>query len=66
MSPEEGDPHIQFLEGNAERLPIEDATYDAYTIAFGIRYALENTAIFTQPLETARTSKPLSTMLTVS
>jgi demethylmenaquinone methyltransferase/2-methoxy-6-polyprenyl-1,4-benzoquinol methylase len=25
------------VEGNAEQLPFADATYDAYTIAFGIR-----------------------------
>lgn len=28
---------IQWVEGNAERLPFEDQTFDAYTIAFGIR-----------------------------
>lgn len=30
-------PRIQFLEANAEELPIEDDSYSAYTIAFGIR-----------------------------
>uniref|UniRef100_A0A8D9FG86 2-methoxy-6-polyprenyl-1,4-benzoquinol methylase, mitochondrial n=1 Tax=Cacopsylla melanoneura TaxID=428564 RepID=A0A8D9FG86_9HEMI len=30
-------PRIQFLEANAEELPIEDKSYSAYTIAFGIR-----------------------------
>lgn len=28
---------IAFVEANAEELPFEDATFDAYTIAFGIR-----------------------------
>lgn len=28
---------LTFVEGNAEELPFEDATFDAYTIAFGIR-----------------------------
>ena len=28
---------ISFVEGNAEALPLPDATFDAYTIAFGIR-----------------------------
>ena len=29
--------HLDFVEANAEELPFEDATFDAYTIAFGIR-----------------------------
>lgn len=29
--------HIEFIEGNAEELPFEDNSFDAYTIAFGIR-----------------------------
>ena len=28
---------ISWLKGNAECLPVSDNTYDAYTIAFGIR-----------------------------
>lgn len=28
---------LEFVEGNAEELPFEDNTFDAYTIAFGIR-----------------------------
>jgi demethylmenaquinone methyltransferase/2-methoxy-6-polyprenyl-1,4-benzoquinol methylase len=28
---------IEFVQGNAESLPLPDATFDAYTIAFGIR-----------------------------
>ncbi|MGD0640012.1 MAG: bifunctional demethylmenaquinone methyltransferase/2-methoxy-6-polyprenyl-1,4-benzoquinol methylase UbiE [Roseiarcus sp.] len=28
---------IRFVEGNAEALPLPDSTFDAYTIAFGIR-----------------------------
>ena len=28
---------VDFVEANAEKLPFEDATFDAYTIAFGIR-----------------------------
>jgi len=31
------DGRIDFVEANAEALPIEDATFDGYTIAFGIR-----------------------------
>jgi demethylmenaquinone methyltransferase/2-methoxy-6-polyprenyl-1,4-benzoquinol methylase len=30
-------PHLDFVEANAEELPFADATFDAYTIAFGIR-----------------------------
>ncbi len=29
--------HIDFIEANAESLPFEDNSFDAYTIAFGIR-----------------------------
>ena len=29
--------HVDFVEANAEDLPFADATFDAYTIAFGIR-----------------------------
>jgi len=29
--------HVEFVEANAEELPFENATFDAYTIAFGIR-----------------------------
>ncbi len=29
--------HVDFVEANAEELPFDDATFDAYTIAFGIR-----------------------------
>lgn len=28
---------MEWIEGNAEHLPFDDASYDAYTIAFGIR-----------------------------
>ena len=28
---------VEFVEANAEQLPFPDATFDAYTIAFGIR-----------------------------
>ena len=28
---------LTFLEGNAEKLPLEDNSFDAYTISFGIR-----------------------------
>jgi 2-methoxy-6-polyprenyl-1,4-benzoquinol methylase len=28
---------ISWLQGNAECLPLEDNSFDAYTIAFGIR-----------------------------
>jgi demethylmenaquinone methyltransferase/2-methoxy-6-polyprenyl-1,4-benzoquinol methylase len=31
------DGRVAFVEGNAEALPVEDATFDGYTIAFGIR-----------------------------
>jgi demethylmenaquinone methyltransferase / 2-methoxy-6-polyprenyl-1,4-benzoquinol methylase len=30
-------PRVAFVEGNAEALPLPDAVFDAYTIAFGIR-----------------------------
>src|ERR1700730_11041254 len=32
-----GPKKIAFVEGNAEALPLSDASFDAYTIAFGIR-----------------------------
>lgn len=28
---------MEFVEGNAERLPFEDNSFDVYTIAFGLR-----------------------------
>jgi ubiquinone/menaquinone biosynthesis C-methylase UbiE len=28
---------VQFVEGNAEKLPFDSASFDSYTIAFGIR-----------------------------
>ena len=28
---------LEFVEGNAERLPFEDESVDVYTIAFGLR-----------------------------
>ncbi|MBL8580811.1 MAG: bifunctional demethylmenaquinone methyltransferase/2-methoxy-6-polyprenyl-1,4-benzoquinol methylase UbiE [Rhizobiaceae bacterium] len=31
------DPMVDFVEANAEELPFADGTFDAYTIAFGIR-----------------------------
>jgi demethylmenaquinone methyltransferase / 2-methoxy-6-polyprenyl-1,4-benzoquinol methylase len=31
------DDRVTFIEGNAEALPFEDRSFDAYTIAFGIR-----------------------------
>jgi demethylmenaquinone methyltransferase/2-methoxy-6-polyprenyl-1,4-benzoquinol methylase len=31
------DHQVQFIEGNAEELPFPDRSFDAYTIAFGIR-----------------------------
>lgn len=31
------DQHLTFVEANAEELPFDDNTFDAYTIAFGIR-----------------------------
>lgn len=31
------DSNVDFLEGNAEQLPFDDASFDGYTIAFGIR-----------------------------
>lgn len=31
------DANLDFVEGNAEALPFQDASFDAYTIAFGIR-----------------------------
>jgi 2-methoxy-6-polyprenyl-1,4-benzoquinol methylase len=30
-------PQLSFLEANAEKLPLEDNTFDVYTVAFGIR-----------------------------
>ena len=29
--------HLTFVEANAEELPFDDNSFDAYTIAFGIR-----------------------------
>jgi len=34
---EKNEPSIEWVCGNAERLPFPDASFDAYTIAFGIR-----------------------------
>ena len=36
-TPERFRDRIEFVQGNAESLPLPDATFDAYTIAFGIR-----------------------------
>ena len=36
-APERFKGRIDFVTGNAESLPLPDATFDAYTIAFGIR-----------------------------
>jgi demethylmenaquinone methyltransferase/2-methoxy-6-polyprenyl-1,4-benzoquinol methylase len=36
-TPARFDGAIEFVEGNAESLPLPDASFDAYTIAFGIR-----------------------------
>ena len=36
-APERFAEQLDFVEGNAERLPFEDRRFDAYTIAFGIR-----------------------------
>lgn len=33
----DGEPLVQFVQGDAEKLPFEDNTFDAYTIAFGLR-----------------------------
>ena len=46
---------IELIEGNAESLPFEDKSFDAYTIAFGIR----NVPRFEQAIEEAyRVLKP--------
>ena len=40
-----GDQGLSFTEGNAESLPcFEDASFDAYTIAFGIRNVTDRDA----------------------
>ena len=39
-----GDAGLSFVEGNAEALPFPDASFDAYTIAFGIRNVMDRGA----------------------
>jgi len=49
------DPKLEWVEGNAEKLPFEDKSMDAYTIAFGIRNC---TNIFAVLQEAYRVLKP--------
>lgn len=45
-----GDAGLSFTEGNAERLPFADASFDAYTIAFGIRNVTDRPAALQEAL----------------
>ena len=46
---------IDFVEGNAEKLPFDDNSFDAYTIAFGLRNVTNTTAALS---EARRVLKP--------
>ena len=46
---------ISFVEGNAEKLPFEDNSFDCYTIAFGLRNVTNTTAALN---EARRVLKP--------
>ncbi|KXZ41514.1 hypothetical protein GPECTOR_421g282 [Gonium pectorale] len=45
-----GDSGLSFVEGNAESLPFEDASFDSYTIAFGIRNVTDRPAALREAL----------------
>lgn len=49
-----GGPAMEFVEGNAERLPFEDASFDAYTIAFGLRNVTHTDAAIREALRVLR------------
>lgn len=42
--PKAGQQSIGFVEGNAERLPFKDNSFDYYTIAFGLRNVTDKDA----------------------
>ena len=45
VNPPPGDQGLSFVEGNAESLPVfEDASFDSYTVAFGIRNVTDRDA----------------------
>lgn len=41
---------MSFVEGNAEALPFPDASFDTYTIAFGIRNVTDRPAALAEAL----------------
>lgn len=45
-----GDAGLSFVEGNAEALPFDDASFDSYTIAFGIRNVTDRPAALREAL----------------
>jgi 2-polyprenyl-3-methyl-5-hydroxy-6-metoxy-1,4-benzoquinol methylase len=54
--------NLDFVEANAEELPFEDASFDAYTIAFGIRNVpdIDKALARSLPRSPPRRSLPLS------
>ncbi|PNH11322.1 2-methoxy-6-polyprenyl-1,4-benzoquinol methylase, mitochondrial [Tetrabaena socialis] len=49
-----GDPGLSFVEGNAEALPFDDASFDSYTVAFGIRNVTDRPAALREALRVLR------------
>lgn len=48
------DSGLQWVEGNAEKLPFEDASFDAYSIVFGIRNVTDIEAALREAHRSAR------------
>jgi ubiquinone/menaquinone biosynthesis C-methylase UbiE len=52
--------NLDFVEANAEELPFEDASFDAYTIAFGIRNVPDIDKALREAYRVLKARRPLS------